>query len=325
MVKMRILLTGASGFIGSYLLEKLAELNHDLLNLDIAEKSVEECKARSVQISLMDRVALQKTVQEFNPEIVIHLAAHTNPPSERLSDYKVNYQGTENLVFALNNVVGLKNVVFISTQHVIAPGMSHAEPRVYKPLGVYGESKVLMEELIYKNAKFNFVVLRPTNVWGYGNLILETGIWSTLRKGRYFHSKSANCIRNFGYVENVVWQISEFATNWKDSYKSEIFYVGDENINQYEWLNSFSKAFGHGNLRMIPNVLLIAISKLGDLLEVMKVRFPLNSARYKNMITNNQVPIEKTFAAVGRGPFPLDVAVEKTVKLLAMRAINHDR
>lgn len=287
------------------------------MNIDIESSVIQRPEVETQKLSLLDEKRIKEVLGSFGPDLIIHLAARTLPSSNKLSDYSVNFDGTKNLISAIRATTSVKRAVFVSTQHVISPGSHHSFNRFdLNPYGVYGTSKARMEAIIQEQADFPYVILRPTNVWGIGNKVLENGIWRLLKKGRYLHCEKANVMRNYGYVENVAWQICKFAFLDTPNHESDIFYVGDENMNQYDWLNVFSVALHSKPLRVIPNPIIKGSAMFGEFARKMGIEFPLDLERFHNLTTENQVPIEKTFTAIGRGPITFEVAVQRTVDYL---------
>ena len=102
---MRIFITGADGFIGSHLQQRL-KANHELgfLTHDLREH-------RLVKQQLID----------FDPEIIVHLAARTEVEDsfyEQVAFSDINYTGSVNLIESARECANLRNFVFASTMEV---------------------------------------------------------------------------------------------------------------------------------------------------------------------------------------------------------------
>ena len=102
---MKIFITGADGFIGQHMVERLKS-NHELeyLQHDLREH---------------EKVGFQ--IRQFNPEIIVHLAARTEVEQsfyEQISFSDVNYTGTVNLIEVAKDLPNLQNFVFASTMEV---------------------------------------------------------------------------------------------------------------------------------------------------------------------------------------------------------------
>lgn len=101
---MRILVTGACGFVGRYLVPLLAEAGHEVFAAVRSSHCFEGIKATEVELELLDYQQLKTVVQELQPEGVIHLAAQSQVAvawEEPADTFAVNTIGTINLLNAL--------------------------------------------------------------------------------------------------------------------------------------------------------------------------------------------------------------------------------
>lgn len=130
---MRILLTGAAGFIGSNLVDRLLASGHEILGLDNFNDFYDpRLKARNLKSAqtlpnfelvrgdILDTELLRTLFAEFRPERVVHLAAWAGvrPSIERPALYqKVNVEGTTNLLERCR-LDGVKHFVFASSSSV---------------------------------------------------------------------------------------------------------------------------------------------------------------------------------------------------------------
>ena len=169
---MRIFLTGASGFIGTRLVERLRQLDGDIqiLNLDLVRPKVDSHCAFWQKGDILERDMLKATVKKFQPNYLIHLAARTDPDGVQVSDYVVNTEGSANVLEAAKGSTVLERTIFISSQYVVRPGPLATSDREYRPYNIYGESKSVMEELLREERALPgiWTIVRPTNVWGLG-------------------------------------------------------------------------------------------------------------------------------------------------------------
>lgn len=314
---MRILVTGGSGFIGTNLIEELLKQGtHILLNLDIDEPKVESHRPFWKQCDLMNLSNVETLMKDFDPEIVIHLAARTDTdPKCVLEDYAINMKGTENLMSAMSVCKGIRRVIFTSTQFV---NQYHGVPKHdedYAPHTKYGESKVIMEQMIRKaNPPYEWVIIRPTNIWGPWHIRYPYEFWKVLSNGMYFHPGKQPVIRSYGYVGNVVWQIIQMMQAPASKVNKQVYYVGDEPIDIYHWVNGFSKGQIGKEVRVIPRAMVKGLAIVGDLLSLVSLKFPITSSRYKSMTNSNSAPMEKTMKAFGIPPYSLQSGIDTTVE-----------
>jgi GDP-4-dehydro-6-deoxy-D-mannose reductase len=142
----RILLTGASGFVGSSLLKKLKEFNLNILAIgnDNAGSSLKSC-------DLTDRYAVCQMVESFRPDVVLHLAAVTDVTSDPETTWEVNFEGTRNLASSLKKF-GPAPMVFASSTEIyggsFADGRPKDESAPVDPRNTYARSKLSAEFLL---------------------------------------------------------------------------------------------------------------------------------------------------------------------------------
>ncbi|MGE0566975.1 MAG: NAD-dependent epimerase/dehydratase family protein [Bacteroidia bacterium] len=316
---MKIIVTGGSGFIGTNLIERLKIVpENKILNIDIKPPKLHSHINFWKDCDILNSSLLSKIIEEFRPEIVIHLAARTDTdPKCVLEDYKVNYVGTQNLIDGLANINCLQRVVFTSTQFV---NQYHGVPKDdedFSPHTKYGESKVLMEQMIRKgNFSYTWTIIRPTNIWGPWHIRYPFEFWKVLSKGMYFHPGRKPVIRSYGYVGNVVWQIIKILEADKKLINKQVFYVGDEPLDLYDWVNGFSNKQIGKNVKVIPRFVVQLMAFAGDLFATIGLKFPITSSRFKSMTNSNTAPMAKTFQVLGEAPYSLDEGITETVNWL---------
>ena len=158
---MKILITGGSGMLGYYL-NKEFSAKHEILTLH--NNSFGNCKEfNNAKVDLTNETEVQKIIKNFEPEIVVHSAALSNPltasKSSRESVFKINVNATENLA-KLSSDIGAK-IIYLSTDLVYDGSKSGmlTEEAETKPVSVYAETKLIGEEKI-KAYSDSFLILR---------------------------------------------------------------------------------------------------------------------------------------------------------------------
>jgi nucleoside-diphosphate-sugar epimerase len=176
---MRILVTGATGFVGSRLLERLAAIpGHDLYSLQryVTGRDRHGVK-RDVNVvlcDLCDQTAVKSAVREVQPEVVFHLASISpvsysyGHPNEVMD---ANLSGTINLAEScLREVPSFKHFLFASTSETFGNGpLPKREDTPQSPNSPYSVSKHAAEKyLLYMWAAYKFpaTILRPFNTYG---------------------------------------------------------------------------------------------------------------------------------------------------------------
>ena len=185
---------------------------HNVANIDIAPPKVSSQTECWQKCDVLDQAKLDLAFARFKPTHVIHLTARTDVEGKTIEDYMVNTVGTSNVLSAINKVSSVERVIITSTQFVYQNGGSvPSGDRDYAPYTVYGESKVMTEELT-RNAclKCIWTIIRPTNIWGPWHPRYPFEFWKTLSQGRYLHPGKKKVMRSYGYVGNVIWQIIKY-------------------------------------------------------------------------------------------------------------------
>ena len=313
---MRLLITGGSGFIGTNAIAYFEGLTDHILNLDIQlpldpsqEKHWQKC-------DIMDQDVLVAAFQAFAPTHCIHMAARTECDEKTTVEegYRVNTVGTENVLAAVKACQSLERLIVVSSQFVCGPGPLPASDTDYYPHTVYGQSKVITEQLTrVAGLSCEWTIVRPTNVWGPWHLRYVREAWRTIRLGWYLHPGGAPVIRSYAYVGNVVWQMAQILAADRDLVRETVFYLGDRPVNIREWVDAFSLALRGRRVRVVSRSILRGIGLVGDVATRLGIDFPLTSSRVKSMTTNYLTPMDKTFAAFGEPPYTLEKGVRETV------------
>lgn len=200
--------TGADGFIGSYLVKQLKEKGH---------------KTRSFQDDLSDRGALDKFTDGCDQ--VIHLAGVFSNDFDCLIN--VNVSGTRNVVDACKKN-SVQRIIFSSTGAVYGEPLHNGislEDDVLSPNTLYGLSKLYAEEYL-RFSGVNFVVFRFPNVYGVGNEkgVIYHFLQSIDKSKKVTIFGSGEQKRNFLFVTDAV---SAIIRALEYSGNAEVFNISD--------------------------------------------------------------------------------------------------
>jgi len=314
----RLLITGGSGFIGTNLVDAASSLGDDLVNLDITPPLNQAQAIWWRECDVMCLESLVRHFQEFRPTHVIHLAARTDTPAQAsVEDYRINYEGTRNVIVAAGDVPEMRRALFTSTQFVIGPHHKPAHMHDYAPHTAYGSSKVLAENLIRDtDPQFVWTITRPTNIWGPWHFRYRREAWRVIERGLYLHPGRQRVTRAYGYVGNIIWQMQKLLVLDSETVHRNTVYLTDRPVDVFEWVNAFSAALRGRSVRRSPRAVLRLLAMVGDVTRWLPFEFPLNTSRYRSMTSDYLVPADDTISLLGEPPFPLSKGVEQTVSWL---------
>ena len=165
----KILITGGSGLLGQYLNIEAAKENNILTLFNHHTGNCTEFRNTAADIT---NFALMKEIfSSFNPDVVIHTAAITNPvplPGQNPKDvYNVNVNATKNIAQLCD--MYRSKLIYISTDLVYAGyrGSMLKEDAKLIPASLYAETK-LMGEVKVKETFSNYLILRTALLYGFG-------------------------------------------------------------------------------------------------------------------------------------------------------------
>lgn len=179
----RILITGASGFIGSFIVEEALRQGFETwaaVRRSSSKKYLSDDRIRFIELNLLDEEALRKQLADVQFDYIIHAAGVTK--SNNLDDFiNINANAARNIANAVVSTQHhLERLVFISSLSVMGaireqyPYTDITDEDKPQPNSLYGKSKLMAEKYLedvrneaLKNGKdFRYIVLRPTGVYG---------------------------------------------------------------------------------------------------------------------------------------------------------------
>lgn len=214
---MNCFLTGANGFIGIRLAEKLSADGHNVRCLVRSQEKfrslVHLANATAVTGDLEDLAVLKEGLAGC--DTVFHLAAYAKPWSKDKSlPHRINVTGTENMLKA-SLAAGVKRFVFTSSAAVIgpSPGLEPIDEdflRTVPFFNEYEETKAEAEELVrsYNRNGLETIIVNPTRVYGPGELSESNSVTKMIKLyslGKWhIIPGDGKCIGNYVLVDDVV-------------------------------------------------------------------------------------------------------------------------
>lgn len=312
----KIAITGASGFIGTNLLEDLRK-TYDVINIDFNKPKCESHNPYWKNIDITEYLPLKETIEEFCPDYIVHLAARTDLDGKTIEDYSANTIGVENVLKAAATLPNLKKIVITSSMLVCRAGYQPKDQYDYAPSTVYGESKVMTEKIVWKNTPAcDWAIVRPTSIWGPYFGVPYRNFFDTVKSRMYFHIGRCSCSKTYGYVENAVYQIKQVLFNNTTDVNNKVFYLGDTPpIFIEEWANQIAGELGF-KVKRVPYWLIKCAAWAGDFLGIFGLHFPMTSFRLKNMTTDNIIDLSNTNRIAPNPPIDRITGIKKTLQWL---------
>jgi len=200
MNKQKILITGAHGYVGSYLSNYLKKKSYKIINL------------QNKFYDLSDLKIFKNVLVEYQPNIIIHLAARTIPTIRTKKEDKLQYKNTTlpviNLVKCIKYTTYLKKIIFFGTieEYGLAK-LPFLENVKTKPISSYGIAKAKALRYVKKkiNNKIKYIWLRPSLIMG-GNVNKKRLLGTLFYSLKHNKKKKINInsqVRDFLYVNDL--------------------------------------------------------------------------------------------------------------------------
>lgn len=310
----KILLTGASGFIGTNLLEDLLKKGYEVKNLDWNEPKITARKNLWENINIINYDEFEKAVISFNPDYIVHLAARTDLDGKTLEDYDQNITGVENLMKIIHKLPNLKKIIITSSKFVTRNGYQVKNQRDYCPHTKYGESKVETETRVWNDIPdCDWCIIRPTSIWGPWFGVPYRNFFDMVIRRMYFHIGHIKCHKTYGYIGNAIYQIEQLLFNETKDVNNKVFYIGDEppyEIN--EWADEIAAELGF-KIPTMPVWFVKCLAKFGDFLGFFHIHFPMQSFRFTNMTNDGINDMSNTYKIAPEMPYTRLEGVKETI------------
>lgn len=295
----KILITGASGFVGSNLSQFLKIKNWEADALSLRNENWSENIPT-------------------NAQAIIHLAgkAHdTANTSDASSYFEINTELTKQLFDVFLNSE-IQDFIYFSSVKAVADTVETTleENVIGNPKTPYGQSKLQAEDYILAQklpeGKRVFII-RPCMIHGPGNKGNLNLLYNIVKKGIPYPLASFENERSFLSIDNLNFLANAILSD--KSIASGVYnFADDVVISTNELVGIIAKASGKkARLLKVPKVIINAGAKLGDI-----VNLPLNSETVKKLTENYRVSNEKIKKAVGIEKLPTSASdgLEKTIK-----------
>ncbi len=323
---MRILVSGASGFIGSGLVSALVEKGHEVCALMRPSASADFLKGipfTRLTGDILDQDSLKRACH--NVDAVYHVAGLTSARS-REEYFRFNAEGTKNLAMAAAQAKSVKRFIFVSSLAASGPSVG-LSPKVESdadhPVSMYGESK-LRGELYLDELKgqLPFIVIRPPMVYGPRDKNVYLFFKSIQRNWMpLLPSKTPTGHKYYSaiHVDDLIQVLVNSLSSPAEAFTNgERFHVSDGQIYTFERImNLISTELKVKPIRIrIPGGLVALLASGGTLAgRILNRSLPLNRDKYNELISDYWIcSSQKAFDQLTFKPkYTLETGVPQTV------------
>ncbi|MGY4364314.1 nucleoside-diphosphate-sugar epimerase [Bradyrhizobium sp. LB1.3] len=252
---------------------------------------------------------------------MVHLAARIDLDEKvNLSGYTANIEGVENLVEAVRQTPSVRRAIWTSSQLVCRVGYVPTSDTDYQADTLYGKSKVRTEEIVRSGdgAGREWCLARPTTVWGPGMSAHYQRFLRMIERGHYFHVGPGPLWKSYSYIENIAFQYWRLLSVPAEQIHGQTFYLADYTpIDLIGWCDAFQRAFGSRPIPHLPISIARTLALSGDAINALGLkRFPFNSFRLNNVLTQYQFDLTPTATVCGPLPCDMEQGVAATVAWL---------
>lgn len=243
----KVLVTGGGGFVGSCIVKQLQKI--DVQCIVVGRNAYPKLKASGVtclQGDICDTSFLSDSMQGV--DTVFHVAALAGIWGKWDEYYRINVQGTENVVAACKQNK-VSSLVYTSTPSVVFNGADIVNgdetlPYANKFLCHYAKSKVMAEKIVLNSSssdeEFLTCAIRPHLVWGPGDPHLIPRLLERGRTGELKKVGDCNNLVDISYVENVADAHLLAAVNLESTKTAagQAYFVSQgEPVNLWQWID----------------------------------------------------------------------------------------
>ena len=329
---MKILVTGASGFIGRSLSYKLAQNGNEVIALCRNTGHpylIPHPNIIPVKGDILDNESLQEAIQ--NCRQIYHTAALAKMWCRNRDDfYHINVNGTRNVLKAATDA-GVDKVVYTSTCGVWGPTIKHPmcedDPRVDGFAIDYERTKYLAEIEVRKFAEqgLNVVTVNPSRVYGEGPVTDSNSVGKIVNsylkgKWRIIPGKGEQ-ISNYAYLDDVV---NGHIVAMQKGVHGERYILGGEDISLNTFFDTLRQASGQTyNLVKLPLKVIHAYSRFEQIKTAITGMPPVFLPEFAARLDKNQkYSSQKAINQLGYGITPFEEGMRRTINYITNTCHN---
>ena len=321
---MKVLVTGASGFIGTPLCQRLAQLGHEVVAMyrDVSRlPGLLHERITPFRGDITSLADIETAMQ--NCDACLHLAALAKPWARNPDFFNsVNVTGTYQ-VFLTAQQAKLKRVLFVSTASIFGPAnANHPASENSSTCGLldtaYERTKQACEEIVqeFQSTGIDIVTVYPSRVFGPGppsqsNAL--THIFQRFACGKWrVVPGSGESVGNYIFIDDVVEGVCAALFNGQ---RNDRYLLGGENLSFNQIVNHLREATGNRQTMIhVPGTVLFIFAQLELVKSTLTGRPPtITPAFVKKYLKDWYLDCSKSKAELGVVETPFATGLEKTL------------
>jgi dTDP-4-dehydrorhamnose reductase len=233
----RILITGASGLLGSKII-KVAKNSYEV----IPSHNAKSLHLNSLKLDVTEAVEVLNLLDKLKPDAVVHTASETNVDKcelEKEKAWKINADGTRNIAEACQKVNA--KLVYISTDYVFdgEKGLYDEEDKP-NPVNYYGLTKLEGEKQVIGHCE-NYAILRTSVLYGWHPWKQNFATWVI---NQLKQDKGINVVDDHYNTPTLADNLAEIAIEVAEKDPRGLYHAsGRERISRYEFAKQIAKTY----------------------------------------------------------------------------------
>lgn len=326
---MKVIVTGANGFLGSWLTRTLCEQGHEVHVLVRQGSDLSELEGLPCQYKFGDVTNISSLVDAFmGMDTVFHLAGViAYKKSQRALMEKVNVQGTQNVIDVCRDLK-IPKLVYLSSVVAIGAGFSKDEVLnetsafniAHLDLG-YFETKHEAEKRVIQacqSGQISAVILNPSTIYGAGDAKKGSRkMQLKVAQGRlkFFTEGGVNVVAVEDVVDGIILA-------WQKGRSGEKYILSGENITIERLFGIIAEAAGQKPPSIcLPTWLLHVVGFIGDLLEKCGLKGPLSRENAYTSTMYHWFDSTKAQTELGFKPRPAKEAINNSVNWMREKGL----
>ena len=313
---MKILITGATGFIGKNLVKELVSKSHKvrcLVRKTSRKEDINYLKKLKVELfngDLINKKSLNGICRGI--DIVYHLTGVLGGfnVSEKLM-FDINVKGTENILNE-SKKINVKKFIFCSSAGVLGPIINGGESFPYNPSNLYEKTKVGAEKLVLKSG-LDYIIIRPEFIYGpMDNHVLP--MFKVIRDKKFFIIGDGNSLLHPTYIDDL---IQSFVECLDPKIKNKVYIIAGEKAIRIKELYKLIAKKLNVKTNNIPIPKFIAITFafiLENSAKIFKFDPIITRSKIRFFTENRAFNTSKAKKEINYNPIKLEKGIEKIVK-----------